>query len=103
MELLPAGGQSPVVPPRDQCWSQSSNTFTDYLDEGVEFTISQCADDTKLGESSHLLKDRWVLQRDLDRLDPAALQAGDRVATQRPGVAEHQPGCALVAKKANGS
>ncbi|KAJ7418848.1 hypothetical protein WISP_57313 [Willisornis vidua] len=44
------------------------NTFINYLDTGLEGTLSNFADDTKLEGTVDTFEDREALQKDLDKL-----------------------------------
>ena len=48
------------------------NFFNNDLDEGIECSLSNFVNKTKLGVRADLLKGRRALQRDLDRLNPWA-------------------------------
>ncbi|KAK4823158.1 hypothetical protein QYF61_026934 [Mycteria americana] len=52
------------------------NIFINYLNAGVECTISKFADDTKLGSAVDSLEGQDTLQGDLDRLDHWAMING---------------------------
>ncbi|RMC04523.1 hypothetical protein DUI87_18969 [Hirundo rustica rustica] len=87
------------------------NIFIDDMDQGIESFMSKSADDTKLGACVNLLEGTRALQRPgmvgwMGRVQLGTVWLDSAQEEKDLGVlvtaAEHEPGCAQVAKKANG-